>query len=105
MPCTKHHTKKYTSRNSPPYSAKDCKVGSSKKGNDGFMYTVSSSNVNGVKRWLNSGMLYQIVVFAIFHGRGIFWCCKGFKKWRINILDLLRGKHGVRIWMTRMMIS
>ena len=52
MPCTKQHTKKYTSRNSPPYPANDCKVGSSKKGNDGSMYTVSSPNVNGVKRWL-----------------------------------------------------
>ena len=52
MPCTKQTTKKYSSRNSPPYPANECKVGSSKKGNDGLMYTVSSPNKNGVKRWL-----------------------------------------------------
>ena len=52
MPCTKQTTKRYTSRNSPPYPANECKVGSSKKGNDGIMYVVSSPNKNGVKRWL-----------------------------------------------------
>lgn len=52
MPCTKKTTKKYSSRNSPPYPANECNIGSSRKGNDGLMYTVSSPNKNGVKRWL-----------------------------------------------------
>lgn len=39
-------------RSSPPYSARDFRPGTSKRGNDGIMYVVSSRSVNGVKRWL-----------------------------------------------------
>ena len=48
----KKHTKKYTSRNSPPYSAKDFRSGTTKRGNDGGTYVVSSPSTNGVKRWV-----------------------------------------------------
>lgn len=52
MPGLKKHTKKYTTRNSPPYSARDFRPGTSKRGNDGNMYVVSPRSVNGVKRWV-----------------------------------------------------
>lgn len=52
MAALKKHTKKYTTRNSPPYSARDFRPGTSKRGNDGNMYVVSSRSVNGVKRWV-----------------------------------------------------
>ncbi|AAR26831.1 FirrV-1-A7 [Feldmannia irregularis virus a] len=48
----KKHTKKYATRNSPPYSARDFRSGTSKRGNDGNMYVVSPRNVNGIKRWV-----------------------------------------------------
>ena len=50
----KNQTKKYTSRNSPPYSAKDFRPGTTKRGNDGGTYVVSSPSTNGVKRWVKS---------------------------------------------------
>ena len=52
LSCEKQTTAKYTSRNTPPYDANNCKVGTSRKGNNGFMYVVSSPNVNGNKRWV-----------------------------------------------------
>ena len=52
MPSYKQFSKKFTSRNSPPYPAKHFASGSSKRGNDGTMYVVSRPNINGVKRWL-----------------------------------------------------
>ncbi|CAM9812904.1 unnamed protein product [Ectocarpus sp. 12 AP-2014] len=52
MPGLKKNTKKYTTRNSPPYSARDSRSGTSKRGNDGNMYVVSPRSVNGVKRWV-----------------------------------------------------
>lgn len=52
LSCKKRTTTKYTSRNTPPYDANTCKVGTSRKGNNGFMYVVSSPNRNGMKRWM-----------------------------------------------------
>lgn len=49
MPCQKRFTKYYTTRNSPPYPAKECK-NLTRKGNDGTFY-VSRPNKNNVYRW------------------------------------------------------
>ena len=49
MPCERMHTKKYTSRGSPPYPANECR-GHEKMGNDGKNY-VSTRASNGVYRW------------------------------------------------------
>lgn len=51
-PQARKFSKKFTSRNSPPYPAKHFASGSSKRGNDGTMYVVSRPNINGVRRWL-----------------------------------------------------
>lgn len=50
MPCKKDTTKKYATRNGPPYHAKDCK-GIVKVGNDGVKY-ISSADKNGVYKWI-----------------------------------------------------
>lgn len=50
--CERQTTKKYTSRNSPPYKANEC-CGSTKTGNDGQKYT-SKADKNGVCRWAKS---------------------------------------------------
>ena len=52
LSCKKQTTAKYKYRNTPPYDANRCKVGTSRKGNNGFTYVVSSPNVNGKKRWM-----------------------------------------------------
>lgn len=49
MPCEKRSTKKYTTRNSPPYPANECK-NLTRKGNDGTFYE-SRPNKNNVYRW------------------------------------------------------
>jgi len=51
--CKKMTTKKYTTRNSPPYPANKC-LREIKKGNDGNMY-ISKRNVNNVYRWVKYG--------------------------------------------------
>lgn len=48
--CLKEKTFKYTSRNSPPYSANKC-LNLTKKGNDGLLYK-SVPNKKGVYRWI-----------------------------------------------------
>lgn len=48
----KKTTKAYRTRPSPPYSARDFKVGTTKKGNDGNRYVVSSPSKIGIKRWV-----------------------------------------------------
>jgi hypothetical protein len=48
--CVPVNTKKYQTRKSPPYHAKDCK-GMSKKGNDGKRY-VSAPDARGVYKWV-----------------------------------------------------
>jgi hypothetical protein len=48
--CKRMKTKKYLTRNSPPYPANKC-LREIKKGNDGRMY-VSKGNVNNVYRWV-----------------------------------------------------
>jgi len=52
MVCVKLNTKKYRSRESPPYSAMDCK-GLMKKGNNGLKYT-SKPDKRGVYRWIGT---------------------------------------------------
>ena len=52
MVCVKLNTKKYRSRESPPYSAMDCK-GLTKKGNNGLTYT-SKPDKRGVYRWIGT---------------------------------------------------
>ena len=47
--CVKMQTRKYAFRNSPPYSANQCKS-MKKRGNDGMMY-VSQPDKNGVYTW------------------------------------------------------
>lgn len=49
MACSRQTTKKYTSRDSPPYPANQC-CSQTKKGNDGLMY-VSKRNSSGVCTW------------------------------------------------------
>ena len=49
--CVKIETRKYSFRNSPPYSANKCKS-IKKKGNDGNLY-VSQSDKNGTYKWVN----------------------------------------------------
>jgi len=52
MTCTKKTQTKYITRNSPAYSASDCK-GMRKKGNDGSYYT-SAPDKNGTYKWIKS---------------------------------------------------
>jgi hypothetical protein len=49
--CIKIETRKYSFRNSPPYSANKCKS-IKKRGNDGNLY-VSQSDKNGTYKWVN----------------------------------------------------
>lgn len=51
--CQRQETKKYVSRNSPPYQANTCKSGTEHRGNDGRMY-VAKPNRRGVNRWIRS---------------------------------------------------
>lgn len=48
--CVEQKTKKYTSRNSPPYPANECPPGTKIKGNDKKWY-VAIPNVNGINTW------------------------------------------------------
>ena len=50
--CTKKTQKKYVTRDSPPYSASDCKT-LKKKGNDGNFY-VSEPDKNGTYKWIKA---------------------------------------------------
>jgi hypothetical protein len=50
--CTKKTQKKYVTRDSPPYSASDCKT-LKKKGNDGKFY-VSEPHKNGTYKWIKA---------------------------------------------------
>ena len=49
--CVKIETRKYSFRNSPPYSANKCKS-IKKKGNDGNLY-LSQPDKNGTYKWVN----------------------------------------------------
>ena len=49
--CVKIETRKYSFRNSPPYSANKCKS-IKKRGNDGNLY-VSQPDKNGTYKWIN----------------------------------------------------
>ena len=49
--CVKIETRKYSFRNSPPYSANKCKS-IKKRGNDGKLY-VSQPDKNGTYKWVN----------------------------------------------------
>jgi hypothetical protein len=48
--CTRQHTKKYTSRDSPPYPANNC-AGQTRIGNDGELWHSKRAS-NGVHRWV-----------------------------------------------------
>jgi hypothetical protein len=48
--CVKLETKKYKNRDSPPYSAMDCK-GTKLLGNDGLQY-ISKADKNGIYKWV-----------------------------------------------------
>ena len=48
--CVKLETKKYKTRDSPPYSAMDCK-GAKLLGNDGQQY-ISKADKNGIYKWV-----------------------------------------------------
>ncbi len=50
MPCIEIKTKKYQTRKSPAYHAKDCK-GLTKKGNDGKYY-ISTPDKKGIYKWI-----------------------------------------------------
>ena len=50
--CIKIETRKYSFRNSPPYSANKCKS-IKKRGNDGNFY-VSQPDKNGTYKWVNA---------------------------------------------------
>ena len=50
--CVKLETKKYKSRDSPPYSAMDCK-GAKLLGNDGQKY-ISKADKNGIYKWVKT---------------------------------------------------
>ena len=50
--CVKIETRKYSFRNSPPYSANKCKS-IKKRGNDGKLY-VSQPDKNGTYKWVNA---------------------------------------------------
>lgn len=52
--CEKEKKAKYFSRNTPPYDANNCRVGMSKRGNNGEMYRVSRPNIHGWKRWVKT---------------------------------------------------
>jgi len=78
MACKKNTTRKYQTRDSPAFHAKDCK-GLSKKGNDGLDY-ISKADTRGVYKWvkLNTGKHYDIHdngsrpfrVFVSSHAKG-----------------------------------
>lgn len=50
--CVKIETRKYSFRNSPPYSANKCKS-TKKRGNDGNLY-LSQPDKNGTYKWINA---------------------------------------------------
>ena len=50
--CVKLETKKYKTRDSPPYSAMDCK-GAKLLGNDGQQY-ISKADKNGIYKWVKT---------------------------------------------------
>ena len=50
--CVKIETRKYSFRNSPPYSANKCKS-IKKRGNDGNLY-LSQPDKNGTYKWVNA---------------------------------------------------
>ena len=52
MACKKNTTRKYQTRDSPAFHAKDCK-GISKKGNDGLDY-ISKADTKGVYKWVKN---------------------------------------------------
>jgi hypothetical protein len=53
MVCVKKNTKKYHSRESPPYSAMNCK-GLTKKGNNGVTSYTSKPDKRGIHRWVGT---------------------------------------------------
>ena len=86
MVCTKKNTNKYRFRESPPYSAMDCK-GLTKKGNNGVSYT-SRPDKRGIYRWVGTtskmprnnktrGHAVPSDPLPVFEGRGQRGTCSG----------------------------
>lgn len=70
--CVKLDTKKYKSRDSPPYSAMDCK-GAKLIGNDGQQY-VSKADKNGIYKWVKisgkSKSESKFKIYSYYNGLG-----------------------------------
>ena len=66
--CVKLDTKKYKSRDSPPYSAMDCK-GAKLLGNDGQQY-ISKADKNGIYKWVKIAGKYESTskIYSYFDG-------------------------------------
>ena len=66
--CVKLDTKKYKSRDSPPYSAMDCK-GAKLLGNDGKQY-ISKADKNGIYKWVKIAKKSESTfkIYAYFDG-------------------------------------
>jgi hypothetical protein len=68
--CVKLDTKKYKSRDSPPYSAMDCK-GAKLLGNDGQQY-VSKADKNGIYKWVKTAGKSESTskIYSYYNGLG-----------------------------------
>ena len=68
--CVKLDTKKYKSRDSPPYSAMDCK-GAKLLGNDGQQY-VSKADKNGIYKWVKIAEKSESTskIYSYYNGLG-----------------------------------
>jgi len=66
--CVKFDTKKYKTRDSPPYSAMDCK-GAKLLGNDGKQY-VSKADKNGIYKWVKIAENSELTskIYSYFDG-------------------------------------
>lgn len=66
--CVKLETKKYKTRDSPPYSAMDCK-GAKLLGNDGQQY-ISKVDKNGIYKWVkvDKKLESSFKIYAYFDG-------------------------------------
>lgn len=60
--CKKKTDKKYVTRNSPAYSASDCKT-LKKKGNDGSFY-ISKPDKNGIYKWVSAAQTMKTTTKA-----------------------------------------
>ena len=68
--CVKLDTKKYKTRDSPPYSAMDCK-GAKLLGNDGQQY-ISKADKNGIYKWVKIAAKSEptFKIYSYYNGLG-----------------------------------